>query len=63
MAELTRNFDAEFGTGRHNNGNFPNKTERIHAFGGGSDEEESSCDSSCNQVRTHSSGSLNNTII
>ena len=46
--ELMRNFDAEFGLGHHG-GHFPNRHDRGRAFHG-SDEEESSCDSSYNQV-------------
>ena len=45
VTDLMRNFDAEFGVGHHG-GHFPNRDRGFH----GSDEEESSCDSSYNQV-------------
>lgn len=48
--DLMRNFDAEFGLGHHG-GHFPNRPDRGGHFHG-SDEEESSCDSSYNQVNT-----------
>ena len=47
VTDLMRNFDAEFGVGHHSHGgHFPNRDRGFH----GSDEEESSCDSSYNQV-------------
>ena len=47
VTDLMNNFDAEFGVGHHGHGgHFPNRDRGFH----GSDEEESSCDSSYNQV-------------
>ena len=59
--DLMRNFDAEFGLGHHG-GHFPNRPDRGGHFHG-SDEEESSCDSSYNQVHVNIVGSHYNAIM
>lgn len=52
IEELTKNFDAEFGTGRHKDSADTLMHHRQRKVYNVSDEEESSCDSSFNQVVT-----------
>ena len=49
VEELIKNFDAEFGSGKHKESSDPLIYHR-HNHHLDSDEEESSCDSSFNQV-------------